>query len=131
MAYDDQKVRDLTQRALDSGFRAFKLKVGSDDERRDLRRAAALRECIGESGALMFDANQRWNLPVAIRMSRDLAVYRPSWIEEPTHPDDVHGHAGLAREIAPLKIPPVDHIPNRSVVKNILQASALHYVQAV
>src|SRR5258705_3857273 len=70
MAYDDQKVRDLTQRALDSGFRAFKLKVGSDDERRDLRRAAALRESIGESGALMFDANQRWNLPVGIRMSR-------------------------------------------------------------
>src|SRR6266404_1659662 len=104
MAYDDQKVRDLTQRALDSGFKAFKLKVGSDDGRRDLRRAAVLRECIGESGALMFDANQRWSLPRAIRMSRDLAVYRPSWIEEPTHPDDVHGHAVLAREIAPTKI---------------------------
>ncbi len=130
MAYDDQKVRDLTQRALDSGFRAFKLKVGSDDERRDLRRAAILRECIGESGALMFDANQRWSLPVAIRMSRELAVYRPSWIEEPTHPDDVHGHAVLAREIAPIKIAAGEHIPNRVLFKNFLQASALHYVQA-
>jgi L-fuconate dehydratase len=130
MAYDDQKVRDLTQRALDSGFRAFKLKVGSDDERRDLRRAAALRESIGESGALMFDANQRWNLPVAIRMSRALAVYRPSWIEEPTHPDDVHAHAELAREIAPIKIAAGEHIPNRVVFKNFMQASALHYVQA-
>src|SRR5882757_4500331 len=130
MAYDDQKVRDLTQRALDSGFRAFKLKVGSDDERRDLRRAAALRESIGESGALMFDANQRWNLPVAIRMSRALAVYRPSWIEEPTHPDDVHAHAVLAREIAPIKIAAGEHIPNRVVFKNFMQASALHYVQA-
>ncbi len=130
MAYDDQKVRDLTQRALQSGFRAFKLKVGSDDERRDLRRAAALRECIGESGALMFDANQRWNLPVAIRMSRALAVYRPSWIEEPTHPDDVHAHAVLAREIAPIKIAAGEHIPNRVVFKNFMQASALHYVQA-
>jgi L-fuconate dehydratase len=130
MAYDDQKVRDLTQRALQSGFRAFKLKVGSDDERRDLRRAAALRECIGESGALMFDANQRWNLPVAIRMSRALAVYRPSWIEEPTHPDDVHGHAVLAREIDPIKIAAGEHIPNRVVFKNFMQASALHYVQA-
>src|ERR1700676_2154334 len=130
MAYDDQKVRELTQRALDSGFKAFKLKVGSDDGRRDLRRAAVLRECIGESGALMFDANQRWSLPVAIRMSRDLAVYRPSWIEEPTHPDDVHGHAVLAREIAPIKIAAGEHIPNRVVFKNFLQASALHYVQA-
>lgn len=130
MAYDDKKVRDLTQRALDSGFRAFKLKVGSDDERRDLRRAAVLRECIGESGALMFDANQRWNLPAAIRMSRALAVYRPSWIEEPTHPDDVHAHAVLAREIAPIKIAAGEHIPNRVVFKNFMQASALHYVQA-
>jgi L-fuconate dehydratase len=130
MAYDDQKVRDLTQRALESGFRAFKLKVGSDDELRDLRRAAALRECIGESGALMFDANQRWNLPLAIRMSRALAEYRPSWIEEPTHPDDVHGHSVLAREITPIKIAAGEHIPNRVVFKNFMQASALHYVQA-
>jgi L-fuconate dehydratase len=78
----------------------------------------------------MFDANQRWSLPVAIRMSRDLAVYRPSWIEEPTHPDDVHGHAVLAREIAPIKIAAGEHIPNRVMFKNFLQASALHYVQA-
>jgi len=130
MAYDDQKVRDLTARALDSGFTAFKLKVGSDDGRRDLRRAAVLRECIGESSTLMFDANQRWSLPVAIRMSRDLMVYRPLWIEEPTHPDDVHGHAVLAREIAPVKIAAGEHIPNRVVFKNFFQSGALHYVQA-
>jgi L-fuconate dehydratase len=130
MAYDDKKVRDLTQRALDSGFKAFKLKVGSNDEYRDLRRAAVLRECIGESGDLMFDANQRWSLPVAIRMSRELAVYRPLWIEEPTHPDDVHAHAVLAREIAPIKIAAGEHIPNRVLFKNFMQASALHYVQA-
>lgn len=130
MAYDDQKVRDLTARALDSGFKAFKLKVGSDDGRRDLRRAAVLRECIGESCTLMFDANQRWSLPVAIRMSRDLMVYRPLWIEEPTHPDDVHGHAVLAREIAPVKIAAGEHIPNRVVFKNFFQSGALHYVQA-
>ena len=130
MAYNDQKVRDLTARALDLGFKAFKLKVGSDDGRRDLRRAAVLRECIGESGTLMFDANQRWSLPLAIRMSRDLMVYRPSWIEEPTHPDDVHGHAVLAREIAPVKIAAGEHIPNRVVFKNFFQSGALHYVQA-
>src|SRR5260370_30468381 len=121
MAYDDQKVRDLTQRALDSGFRAFKLKVGSDDERRDLRRAAILRECIGESGALMFDANQRWSLPVAIRMSRELAVYRPSWIEDATHPDDLHAHAVLAREIAPIKIAAARRIPIRDPYKDLVQ----------
>ena len=130
MGYDDQKVRDLTRRAIDSGFKAFKLKVGSDDQDRDLRRAAMLRECIGDSGVLMFDANQRWSLPVAIRMSRELAVYQPSWIEEPTHPDDIRGHALLAREIAPIKIAAGEHIPNRVAFKNFLEASAIHYVQA-
>jgi L-fuconate dehydratase len=130
MGYDDQKVRDLTRRAMDSGFKAFKLKVGSDDQDRDLRRAAMLRECIGDSGELMFDANQRWSLPVAIRMSRELALYKPTWIEEPTHPDDIHGHALLAREIAPIKIAAGEHIPNRVVFKNFFQASAIHYVQA-
>lgn len=130
MGYDDQKVRDLTRRAMDSGFKAFKLKVGSDDQDRDLRRAAMLRECIGDSGVLMFDANQRWSLPVAIRMSRELAVYQPSWIEEPTHPDDICAHALLAREIAPVKIAAGEHIPNRVAFKNFLQASAIHYVQA-
>jgi len=130
MGYDDQKVRDLTRRAMDSGFKAFKLKVGSDDQDRDLRRAAMLRECIGDSGTLMFDANQRWSLPVAMGMSRELARYKPTWIEEPTHPDDVHGHARLAREIAPIKIAAGEHIPNRVAFKNFFEASAIHYVQA-
>lgn len=130
IGYDDQKVRDLTRRAMDSGFKAFKLKVGSDDGDRDLRRAAMLRECIGDSGVLMFDANQRWSLPVALRMSRQLSLYQPSWIEEPTHPDDIYGHAVLARELAPVKIAAGEHIPNRVAFKNFLQASALHYVQA-
>ena len=130
MGYDDQKVRDLTRRAMDSGFKAFKLKVGSNDQDRDLRRAAMLRECIGDSGTLMFDANQRWSLPVAMGMSRELARYKPTWIEEPTHPDDVHGHARLAREIAPIKIAAGEHIPNRVAFKNFFEASAIHYAQA-
>src|SRR6266478_6552660 len=130
MAYDDEKVRDLTARAVESGFAAFKLKVGSDDEGRDLRRAAMLRECIGESGTLMFAANQRWSLPVEIRMSRDLMDFQPLWIEEPTHPDDIRAHVVLAREIAPVRIAAGEHIPNRVLFKNFLQSAALHYVQA-
>jgi len=130
MAYDDGKVRELTARAMDEGFKAFKLKVGSADAARDLRRAAMLRQCVGDSGILMFDANQHWSLPVAIRVCRDLAAFRPLWIEEPTHPDDIHAHVVLAREIAPVKIAAGEHIPNRVLFKNFLQAGALHYVQA-
>jgi L-fuconate dehydratase len=83
MAYDDAKVRELTLNAMDHGFRAFKLKVGSDNEDRDLRRAAVFARMAGDSGILMFDANQRWNAPEAMRRCRALASFKPLWIEEP------------------------------------------------
>jgi L-fuconate dehydratase len=130
IAYDDTKVKELTERAIENGFKAFKLKVGSADENRDLRRAQMLRSSIGGSAALMFDANQRWDLTTAIRMCRSLGAFEPLWIEEPTHPDDIHAHVVLAGEIAPLKIAAGEHIPNRILFKNFMQAGALHYVQA-
>jgi L-fuconate dehydratase len=130
IAYDDTKVRELTMRALNEGFRAFKLKVGSADPSRDLRRAEMLRESVGDSGILMFDANQQWNLPNATRMCRELAGFRPLWIEEPTHPDDVYAHAILAREIEPVGIACGEHIPNRVLFKNFIHAGAVHFVQA-
>jgi len=130
MAYDDAKVSELTARAIDRGFRAFKLKVGSSDEARDLRRAAILRDVAGEAAMLMFDANQHWNLPDARRMCRELARFKPLWIEEPTHPDDVYAHAALAREIAPVKIAAGEHIPNRVLFKNFLRYGGVHFVQA-
>jgi len=130
MAYDDGKVRELTQRAIDKGFHAFKLKVGSADELRDLRRAAMLRDVAGESATLMFDANQHWNLPDARRMCRELAKFHPLWIEEPTHPDDIYAHAELAREIAPVKIAAGEHVPNRVLFKNFFRYEGMHFVQA-
>jgi L-fuconate dehydratase len=130
MAYDDSKVRELTERAIDKGFSAFKLKVGSSDRKRDLRRANMLRECAGDSATLMFDANQQWNLPTAFEMCREFARLNPLWIEEPTHPDDITAHAELASAIAPVKIAAGEHIPNRVVFKNFLQAGAIHFVQA-
>lgn len=130
MAYDDRKVRELTQRAIGQGFSAFKLKVGSLDEGRDLRRAAMLRDCVGDAGTIMFDANQQWNLPTAKRITRLLAPFRPLWIEEPTHPDDLLGHVELARAIAPVHLAAGEHIPNRVMFKNFLKAGAIHFVQA-
>lgn len=130
MAYDDQKVRELTARAMDAGFHAFKLKVGSLDESRDLRRAAMLREMTGDAGTLMFDANQHWNLANARRMCSELVKFDPLWIEEPTHPDDVHAHSILVRELAPVKIAAGEHIPNRICFKNFFQFGGVYFVQA-
>lgn len=130
MAYDDAKVKELTKAAISMGFAAFKLKVGSKDRSRDLRRGAMLRDCVGDAGTVMFDANQQWNLPEARTMCRELARLHPLWIEEPTHPDDLKAHVMLAREVAPVRIATGEHIPNRVVFKNFIEAGAMHYVQA-
>jgi L-fuconate dehydratase len=130
MAYDDTKVRELTQRAISNGFTAFKLKVGSADRERDLRRAAMLRACAGDAGTVMFDANQQWTLPVARGMCAELAKLKPLWIEEPTHPDDLMAHVQLARAIDPVKVAAGEHIPNRVVFKNFIESGAMYFVQA-
>jgi L-fuconate dehydratase len=130
MAYEDSKVRELTISAIDRGFHAFKLKVGSDNEDRDLRRATMLREVAGDSGILMFDANQRWNIREAMGRCRALASLKPLWIEEPTHPDDIHGHTKLARAMAPVRIAAGEHVPNRLVFKNYFLYGGMHFVQA-
>lgn len=128
--YDDTKVKDLARNALAKGFRAFKLKVGSHEGERDVRRAFMLRELAGADALVMLDVNQQWNLPTAIRMCRALRDMKPFFVEEPTHPDDVQAHRTLAEAIAPMRIALGEHVPNRIMFKNFMQASALHFVQA-
>src|SRR5580692_9111830 len=129
MDYDDEKVTELTKKALDQGFSAFKLKVGSPEESRDLRRAAMLRKLIGEDSTLMFDANQRWRLPDALRICGELAKFRPHWIEEPTHPDDIQAHVKISRAVSPVKIAAGEHIANRILFKNFMEVQALSFIQ--
>lgn len=128
--YGDAKVRQSALQALDNGFRAFKLKVGSKDGERDIRRAAMLREIIGPGRHLMLDANQQWTLPQAQRMCEAMRPVRPFWIEEPTHPDDLEAHRRLACSIAPMRLALGEHIPNRVVFKNFISTGAVHFVQA-
>jgi L-fuconate dehydratase len=127
--YTDDQVRDNCRRALDAGFTAMKLKVGSADPERDLRRAHILRDAAGANTRLMFDANQQWNLPQALAFCHRLKELDPYWIEEPTHPDDVAGHLTLATAIAPIKLALGEHVPNRVVFKNYLQAKCAGFIQ--
>jgi L-fuconate dehydratase len=128
--YEDSKIQDLARQAIDRGFQAFKLKVGSVDGRRDVRRAFMLRDSVGPEALLMLDANQQWNLPSAIEMCKALSPISPHFIEEPTHPDDIAAHKTLAEAIAPIPIAIGEHVPNRIVFKNFMQAGALRFVQA-
>ena len=127
--YGDEQVRERTREALGRGFRAFKLKVGSPDADRDVRRARLLRELAGPDATIMLDVNQQWTLPQAMHMCTALASVEPYWIEEPTHPDDIQAHRQLAEAIAPMRIALGEQVPNRVVFKNFMEAAAVHFVQ--
>jgi L-fuconate dehydratase len=128
-AYGDEQVRENCQKALDAGFTAMKLKVGSSDPERDLRRAGIVREIVGSKVRMMVDANQQWTLPQALDISNKLRPMDPFWIEEPTHPDDIIGHKTLADAIAPMKLALGEHVPNRVVFKNYLQEKCAGFIQ--
>ncbi|MFN8520346.1 MAG: enolase C-terminal domain-like protein [Chloroflexota bacterium] len=128
LGYDDAKVRRLCQEAVADGFDHVKLKVGRSLED-DLRRTRIAREVIGPDRQLMVDANQVWGVPEAIEWVRALAEVRPMWIEEPTSPDDILGHAAIARAVAPIGVATGEHVQNRVVFKQLFQAGAVAYAQ--
>src|SRR5580692_12745590 len=127
--YEDTHVMELARRAMEKGFRAFKLKVGSRDGQRDVRRAFMLRELAGPEALIMVDANQQWTLPRALEMCAELKNMSPYFVEEPTHPDDIRAHRTLAQSIRPIPIALGEHVPNRIMFKNFMQAEALEIVQ--
>ena len=128
--YDDAQLRENAKHALQDGFRALKLKVGSQDPARDIRRATLLRELAGPDCQLMLDANQQWTVPNAEYVCEAIRDLNPYWIEEPTHPDDIEGHVKLAAQIAPMRIALGEHVPNRVMFRNFLARGAMHFVQA-
>lgn len=128
LGYDDDKIRRLCHEAIDAGFSHLKLKVGRDLED-DVRRCRIVREVIGPDRQLMVDANQVWSVPEAIAWMERLAEFRPLWIEEPTSPDDILGHAAIARAVAPIKVATGEHVQNRVIFKQLFQAEAIGYAQ--
>lgn len=127
--YPDEQIRENAKKAVADGFTAMKLKVGSPDPERDIRRANLVREVTGDDVKIMLDANQQWTLPQALDICGRLQQMRPYWIEEPTHPDDVMAHQTLAAAIAPTKLALGEHVPNRVIFKNYLQAKCAGFIQ--
>ncbi len=128
LGYPDEKIRTLCREAIAQGFSAFKMKVGRSVED-DVRRAALIREEIGWDRSLMMDANQVWDVDQAIAHMEPLARFQPRWIEEPTSPDDILGHARIARALAPIGVATGEHCHNRVMFKQLLQAQAIRYCQ--
>ncbi|MGD0980186.1 MAG: enolase C-terminal domain-like protein [Solirubrobacteraceae bacterium] len=128
LGYDDAKITRLVAEAVAVGFTRVKMKVGQDVAS-DARRARLIRESLGPDGMLMMDANQYWGVDEAIAAMRVLGEYDPWWIEEPTSPDDILGHARIRREIAPIRVATGEHVQNRVIFKQLFQAEAIDVCQ--
>lgn len=126
--FSDEKVRRLCREGLADGWTHFKLKVGGEAAD-DLRRALLMREEIGWENRLMVDANQKWGVDEAIARTRGLAAAKPYWMEEPTNPDDILGHARIRREVMPVRIATGEHCHNRVMFKQLFQAEAIDVCQ--
>ena len=127
--YPDELVVENTKRAMEKGFTAMKLKVGSADYERDVRRAKLIRETAGDKATIMVDANQQWTLSKALTVIDKLKSINPYWVEEPTDPDDVLAHQTLARAVHPIHIALGEHVSNKVMFKNYLQANAMSFNQ--
>jgi L-fuconate dehydratase len=128
LGYSDAKLQRLAREAVDDGFTQIKLKVGANVEE-DVHRMRLAREVVGPHIQIAVDANQRWDVDVAVEWMRRLAPWDPYWIEEPTSPDDILGHARIRREVAPIRVATGEHAANRVVFKQLLQAEAVDVVQ--
>jgi len=128
LGYSDEKIRRLSREAKEDGFRHLKMKVGSD-LKDDMRRAGIIRKEIGADMKLMMDANQKWEVNEAIINMQSLKKFDPWWIEEPTSPDDILGHAKIGEAIRPIKIATGEHCQNRVMFKQLMQAGAIDICQ--
>ncbi|MCT2588225.1 enolase C-terminal domain-like protein [Actinophytocola gossypii] len=128
LGYSDEKLVRLAKQAVADGFDMIKLKVGASVED-DVRRMRLAREAVGDGVRIAVDANQRWDVGPAIEWMRALAPYDPYWIEEPTSPDDVLGHRAVADAVRPIRVATGEHVANRVVFKQLLQAGAIDVLQ--
>ena len=128
LGYDDEKLARLCAEAVADGYAQIKLKVGRDLDD-DVRRLRIAREAGGPDVRIAIDANQRWDVDEAMRWIKALAPFEPWWIEEPTSPDDMLGHAAIRRAVRPVRIATGEHVQNRVMFKQLLQAEAIDVVQ--
>ncbi|MFK2929439.1 enolase C-terminal domain-like protein [Dyella agri] len=128
LGYSDEKMQRLAHEAVADGFRTIKLKVGLNAAD-DVRRCRLARETVGPDIAIAIDANQRWDVPDAIAWLKQLIAFDIAWIEEPTSPDDILGHAAIRRAVAPMPVSTGEHTHNRVMFKQLFQAGAVDLVQ--
>jgi L-fuconate dehydratase len=127
IGYSDEKLVQLSRQAVADGFTQIKIKVGGDIGE-DARRLELARTAVGPHVRVAVDANQRWGIAQAVAAIKALAPWDPYWVEEPTSPDEILGLAAIRAAIAPVKIAAGEHVANRVVFKQLLQAGAIDFI---
>jgi L-fuconate dehydratase len=128
LGYSDEKLERLAREAIADGFGRIKLKVGADKED-DIRRLGVARRVCGAGFPIAVDANQRWGVAEAIDWINALAPFEPDWVEEPTSPDDILGHAEIARAVAPIRVSTGEHMASRVIARQLLESNAVGLLQ--
>jgi L-fuconate dehydratase len=128
LGYAEETLAERARGAVADGFTHLKIKVGGDLDS-DLRRALIVRDAIGPDLRLSLDANQAWGVDQALEAIGVLAAVDPWWIEEPTSPDDILGHRRIRAAVAPIRVATGEHVQNRIVFKQLLQARAIDVCQ--
>jgi L-fuconate dehydratase len=127
IGYSDEKLVQLSRQAVADGFTQIKIKVGGDIGE-DARRLELARNAVGPNVRVAVDANQRWGIAQAVVAIEALAPWQPYWVEEPTSPDEILGLAAIRAAIAPVKIAAGEHVANRVIFKQLLQAGAIDFI---
>ena len=128
LGYSDEKMQRLAREAVAEGFTLIKMKVAGNVED-DKRRMRLVREAVGPDIRIAVDANQRWEVDEAGPWINQLQEFNLWWVEEPTSPDDILGHARIRKEIAPIRVATGEAVQNRIVFKQLLQAGAIDVMQ--
>lgn len=132
LAFSGDKMKRILKETIDKGFKIFKFKVGADLEA-DKERLQAVRDIIGydDEYQVMIDANQVWLVPEAIEWMEQLVQFKPVFIEEPTSPDDILGHAAIRKALARhgVGVATGEMAANRVIFKQLLQAEAIDVCQ--
>jgi len=128
LGYSDEKLARLSLAAVAEGFKTIKLKVGVNVED-DIRRCRIARKVIGDKVSMAVDANQRWDVRNAIEWVKQLSQFNLAWVEGPTNPDDVLGHAAIRCAVAPVPISTGEHPQKRIIFQQLFQASAVDLIQ--
>jgi L-fuconate dehydratase len=128
LGYSDEKLERLAREAIADGFGRIKLKVGAD-KADDIRRLEVARRVCGAGFPIAVDANQRWGVAEAIDWITALAPFQPDWVEEPTSPDDILGHAEIAAAVAPIRVSTGEHMSSRVIARQLLESNAVGLLQ--